>query len=171
MSIVEHAHGLITLNCFLRLWFSSTWKTFSRQIQSRIWRAHIPLNWCQILQEQQMVVEEARLLAVRENSITNNNTHRHRHMDTHTPIYTHAHTCMDTSQWSFSPPVTCTCICISITSSKCQIKQDMEIKLASMDFSHQVLEGSWLQTLNNQLINCSPYIRHQLLYKTLECIN
>ena len=44
-----------------------------------------------------------------------------------------------------------------------QTEHDMEMKLTSIDFSHQVAEGSrssWPQTLGNQLIDGSPYIRY-----------
>ena len=43
----------------------------------------------------------------------------------------------------------------------CTTKHDMEMNLISIDSSCQVAEGcrsSWLQTLGNQCIDCSPYM-------------
>ena len=42
-------------------------------------------------------------------------------------------------------------------------EHDFEMKFTSIVFSHRVVEGSrssWLQTLGNQLIDCSPHIRY-----------
>ena len=42
-------------------------------------------------------------------------------------------------------------------------KHDLKMKLTSVDFSRQGAEGSrssWLQTLSDQLINRSPFIRY-----------
>ena len=44
-----------------------------------------------------------------------------------------------------------------------QTKHDMEMKLTPTDFSCRVTEGSWLQTLGNQLIDRSPYTRHTIV--------
>ena len=44
-----------------------------------------------------------------------------------------------------------------------QTKHNTKTKLTSIHFSRQVIEGSrssWLQTLGNQLINCSPYSKY-----------
>ena len=53
-------------------------------------------------------------------------------------------------------------------------QNNMEMELTFIDFSHRGAEGSrssWLQTLGNQLIDRSPYIRHTnhkhyLMYNT-----
>ena len=47
--------------------------------------------------------------------------------------------------------------------SSSQTEHDMEMELTTIDFFHQVTEdsrSSWLQILDNQLIDCSPYIRY-----------